>query len=482
MTVYEGYKPVIGLEVHAQLTTDSKMFCGCKVSYGESPNSRTCPVCLGLPGALPVLNKKAVEYALQMILAVGGEVALHSVFARKNYFYPDLPKGYQISQYSQPIGRGGKIKYFLENGHTKTCRLNRIHLEEDAGKSLHPSSKERYTRLDFNRCGVPLLEIVSEPDLKTPEEAYGYLNKLKQILQYLEICSADMEKGHLRCDANVSVLQKGKKKLSVRTEVKNLNSFKGVKRALKYEIARQIKILKAGGTVKPVTLWWDENRQTVRLLRTKETSEDYRYFPEPDLRSLTVDTTWLDRIRHSLTELPDHKYSRLVKQYKIRPYDARIMVADRPLADYFENVIACYNNSRAVVNWITTEILAILDESKGTIADFRISPAMLAELLKSIDDGIISGRTARQVLREMAVTGNSAVRIITSWGLKQITDKKVLQKEVDKVITANPNQVEKYLSGKTALLDFFIGEVMKSTRGRANPELVGDLLIKMLKK
>lgn len=482
MTVYEGYEPVIGLEVHAQLTTDSKLFCGCKVSYGASPNSRTCPVCLGLPGVLPVLNKKAVEYALRMILAVGGEVALHSVFARKNYFYPDLPKGYQISQYSQPVGRGGEIKYSLENGRTKTCRLNQIHLEEDAGKSLHPSSKERYTRLDFNRCGVPLLEIVSGPDLRTPEDAYSYLNKLKQILQYLEICSADMEKGHLRCDANVSVLPKGKKKLGVRTEVKNLNSFKGVKRALKYEIARQIKILRAGGSVKPVTLWWDENRQVARFMRTKETSEDYRYFPEPDLQPLTIDTPWLDCIRRSLTELPDHKYNRLVKQYKIRPYDARILAADRLLADYFENVIACYNNSRAVVNWITTEILAILDETNESITEFKISPAMLAELLKSIDDGIISARTARQVFREMAATGNSAARIIALRGLRQITDKKVLLEEVNKVIITNPKQVEKYRSGKTAILDFFIGEVMKSTRGKANPELVSGLLIKMLKK
>ena len=480
MTVYEGFEPVIGLEVHAQLLTESKIFCACQASYGAPPNSMTCPVCLGLPGSLPVLNKKAVEYAVRMILAVGGEVRRNSSFARKNYFYPDLPKGYQISQYSQPVGRGGKIEYNMPDGRKKACRINRVHLEEDAGKSLHPESGEAYTRLDFNRCGVPLIEIVTEPDIRSPEESYTYLVKLKQILQYLEICSGDMEKGHLRCDANVSVREKGKKKLGTRTEVKNLNSFKGVERALDFEIKRQVKILKKGGEVEQATLLWDENRQVARLMRTKEESEDYRYFPEPDLPELVIENEWIEEIRKSLPEMPEARANRFIEQYKIRQYDAELLTDNRPLADYFEKVMECFDNGQTAANWTLTEILGLLKDSHGDINTFKVSPGMTADLLNRVKNRVISGRTAKAVFREMTVSGQTAAEIIDRQGLKQITDEKKLRAEIEKVLKDNPGQLEQYRTGKAALFDYFVGQVMHRTGGRAEPETVNRLLKKIL--
>jgi len=480
LTVYEGFEPVIGLEVHAQLLTESKIFCACQASYGAPPNSMTCPVCLGLPGSLPVLNKKAVEYAVRMILAVGGEVRRNSSFARKNYFYPDLPKGYQISQYSQPVGRGGKIEYNMPDGRKKACRINRVHLEEDAGKSLHPESGEAYTRLDFNRCGVPLIEIVTEPDIRSPEESYTYLVKLKQILQYLEICSGDMEKGHLRCDANVSVREKGKKKLGTRTEVKNLNSFKGVEKALDFEIKRQVKILKKGGEVEQATLLWDENRQVARLMRTKEESEDYRYFPEPDLPELVIENEWIEEIRKSLPEMPEARANRFIEQYKIRQYDAELLTDNRPLADYFEKVMECFDNGQTAANWTLTEILGLLKDSHGDINTFKVSPGMTADLLNRVKNRVISGRTAKAVFREMTVSGQTAAEIIDRQGLKQITDEKKLRAEIEKVLKDNPGQLEQYRTGKAALLDYFVGQVMHRTGGRAEPETVNRLLKKIL--
>ncbi|MBN1212320.1 MAG: Asp-tRNA(Asn)/Glu-tRNA(Gln) amidotransferase subunit GatB [candidate division Zixibacteria bacterium] len=480
MTVYEGFEPVIGLEVHAQLLTESKIFCACQTSFGAPPNSRTCPVCLGLPGALPVLNKKTVAYAVRMILAVGGEVRRSSSFARKNYFYPDLPKGYQISQYSRPVGSGGQVEYILSNGRKKACRINRIHLEEDAGKSLHPESGDPYTRLDFNRCGVPLLEIVTEPDIRSPEEAYAYLVKLKLILQHLEICSGDMEKGHLRCDANISVRPKGKKKLGSRTELKNLNSFRGVEKALDYEIRRQIKILKRGDEVERATLLWDENRQVALLMRTKEESEDYRYFREPDLPELVIENEWIEEIRQSLPEMPDAKIARFIEQYGIRRYDAELLTENRSLADYYENVMAHFDNGQTAANWMLTEILGLLSDAHEGIGTFKVSPRNTADLLNHVQNREISGRTAKEVFREMAQTGKSVSEIIERNGLKQITDEKKLRLEIEKVLEDNPEQLEQYRAGKTALFDYFIGQVMRRTGGRAEPETVNRLLKKIL--
>ncbi len=473
----EGYEPVIGLEVHAQLTTVSKIFCGCRVEYGAPPNTQTCPVCLGLPGVLPVLNKKAVEYALRMILAVGGKVKGRSVFARKNYFYPDLPKGYQISQYDLPLGEGGKIEFSNETGQkSKMVHLTRIHLEEDAGKSLHPESGEDYTRVDFNRCGVPLIEIVTEPEIADPREAYGFLIKLKQILQYLQICAADMEKGQLRCDANVSVRPVGSDRLGVKTEVKNLNSFKAVEKALNFEIERQIGLLKSGHKIEQCTMLWEEKRQVAEPMRSKEESNDYRYFPEPDLTELVIDDAWLEKVRAGLPELPEARARRLVNQYNIPEYDAMVLTDNRDMADYYEEVMRGFSDGKAASNWIMTELLKIINEEKAGIASFRINPKMMAELLNYIQSGEISGKIAKDVFAEMVISSKSAREIISSKGLTQISDDSFIRGVIGKVISENEENLKKYLSGKTQLFGFFVGQVMKETEGKANPGLVNKLL------
>lgn len=475
--IIDGYEPVIGLEVHAQLSTDSKIFCGCKAEYGAPPNTLTCPVCLGLPGALPVLNKKAVEYAIRMILAVEGKVQLHSIFARKNYFYPDLPKGYQISQFDLPLGEGGIIGFLMDaDKNRKTIRLKRIHLEEDAGKSLHPESGEGYTRIDLNRCGVPLIEIVTEPDINTPQEAYGYLVKLKQMLRYLRICTADMEQGHLRCDANVSVRPADLPTLGVRTEVKNLNSFKAVEKALAYEIERQIGILKSGGKIEQCTLLWDDRRQVAEPMRSKEESHDYRYFPEPDLVNLTIDEGRLEEIKAGLPELAEGRAKRFVMQYNIPEYDAMVLTDSRELADYYEEVMKEFNDGKAASNWIMTELLRIINEEKADIETFRITPKMLAELLGHIQSGKISGKIAKDVFAEMIMTSKTAEEIILSKGLTQISDDSLIRNVIAKVIAENDDNLRKYLSGKTQIFGFFVGQVIKETGGKANPGLVNKLL------
>lgn len=476
MAVQDGFEPVIGLEVHAQLMTDSKIFCGCQCAYGEPPNSLTCPVCLGLPGTLPVLNRRAVEFAIRMILAVGGRVRNRSVFSRKNYFYPDLPKGYQISQYDKPIGEGGEIHYSLEDGTRNSCRLTRIHLEEDAGKSLHPESGENDTRVDLNRCGAPLIEIVSEADIRSPKEAHGYLVKLKQTLQYLEICSGDMEKGHLRCDANISVRPEGRERFGTRTEVKNMNSFKGVERALQFEIDRQIKLIKSGGEVEQVTLLWDEKRQVAEMMRSKEESHDYRYFPEPDLVNLTVSDAWIDEVRSNLPELPDAKADRFVSQYAVREYDAAVLTDNRPLADYYEETMRHFDNGQAAANWIGSELLAVLKQSGESISQYRIKPKMIADLLKRVGSGEISGKIAKTVFSEMNESGKEAAEIIKEKGLVQISDESSLLSVIDTIFKEHPENVEKYRGGKEQLFGFFVGQVMKATRGQANPQVVNKLL------
>ncbi len=471
------YESTIGLEVHAQLLTESKIFCGCSTKYGSPPNTQTCPVCLGMPGVLPVLNKKAVEYAIKMVLAVGGKVNPKSIFARKNYFYPDLPKGYQISQYEKPLATGGLIEINSESG-KKKIGISRIHLEEDAGKSLHPEdeSDEAGTSVDMNRCGVPLIEIVSEPDISSPQEAYLYLNKLKQILQYLGICSGNMEKGALRCDANVSVRPKGAKKFGINTEVKNMNSFRGVEKAMSYEIKRQVKILEEGGTVEKETLLWDENKQRCFTMRSKEESHDYRYFPEPDLVPLTISDEWLDQIKRTLPELPDQKRKRFVRDWKIPQYDAEVLTSSKELADYYEECVKNYPDGKKVSNWVMGEVLRELNERKIEIEDFKISPTDLTDLLKQINEGIISGKMAKEVFAEMAESGKSGLQIIEEKRLMQITDEKDLARIIEIVLRENEDNVKRYHAGREKLFGFFVGEVMKKTRGKANPKLVNQIL------
>ncbi len=482
MATQEEFEPVIGLEVHAQLSTNSKIFCGCKASYGEPPNSLTCPVCLGLPGALPVLNKQAVEFAMRMVLAVGGTIQKRSAFARKNYFYPDLPKGYQISQYDRPLGEGGEIRYRLQDGEERVCRLIRIHIEEDAGKSLHPEHGENFTRVDFNRCGTPLLEIVSGAEMQSPEEAYNYLISLKQILQYLDICSGDMEKGQLRCDANVSVRPVGQKEFSTRTEVKNMNSFKGVQRALRFEIDRQVKLLKSGEEVQQATLLWDEKRQAAQVMRSKEESHDYRYFPEPDLVNLVISDDWIERTRQCLPEMPVARATRFVNQYGIREYDAEVLTDSKSLADYFEEVMAHFDDGQVAANWIQTELLGFLRESGQDINECPFKPQQLADLLARVTSGELSGKIAKSVFADMARTGQDAAVIIRERGLTQISDESMLLAIVEKVLSANQKNVEQYRAGKTGLLNSFIGQVMKATDGQANPHLVSQLLKRKLEE
>jgi aspartyl-tRNA(Asn)/glutamyl-tRNA(Gln) amidotransferase subunit B len=476
VAVYDGYEPVIGLEVHAQLQTESKIFCSCKVEYGAEPNSRTCPVCLGLPGTLPVMNKRAAEFAMRMVLATGGSVSTRSVFARKNYFYPDLPKGYQISQFDRPVGDGGEIRFRLESGDEKVVRLIRIHLEEDAGKLMHPEDGGTYTKVDLNRCGTPLIEIVSQADIRSPEEAYGYLTKLKQIVQYLGVCSGDMEKGHLRCDANVSVRPVGQEKFGTRTELKNMNSFKGVERAVKYEIDRQIRLVKSGGEVVQETLLWNEKKQTAEAMRSKEESHDYRYFPEPDLVNLVITDEWIDETRKNLPELAEAKARRMVAQYGIREYDAQVLTDSRALADYYEEMMHHTKDGVGAANWLQVELLAVLNDSGDDIATTRIRPLMLAELVNKISSGEISGKIAKTVFAEMVKTGQAPSVIIKEQGLVQISDDSAIIPIIEQVIASSPDSVKQYRAGKANVFGFFVGQVMKATKGQANPEMVNRLL------
>ena len=471
-----AWEVVIGLEIHTQLATRSKIFSAASTAYGAPPNTQACLVDLGYPGVLPVLNEEVVRMACKFGLAVNATVARRSVFARKNYFYPDLPKGYQISQFDKPIGEGGVINFALEDGTRKSCRLTRIHIEEDAGKSLHPEKGEGFTRVDLNRCGTPLIEIVSEPEMRSPEEAYAYFVKVKQILQYTKVSSGDMEKGHLRCDANISVRPVGQEEFGTRTEIKNMNSFKGVERAIKFEIQRQVKLLKSGGSVTQATLLWDESRQVAETMRSKEESHDYRYFPEPDLVNLVVKDDWIENVKENMPELPDEKSERFVKDYQIRPYDAMVLTDTVPLADYYDEVMQSAKDGRIAANWVQSELLGVLKDSGDDISTFKVRPNMIADIVNKIESKEISGKMAKTVFAEMVETGKGADAIIKEKGLVQISDEKQLLAIIDSIISANSGNVDKYKSGKTNLLGFFVGQVMKETKGQANPEVVNRLL------
>jgi len=476
--VLAQYEAVIGLEVHVQLATRSKLFCACPTSFGAPPNTNVCPVCLGLPGALPVLNREAVEMAVKAALALNCTIRQpYSQFARKNYFYPDLPKGYQISQYDKPLAEHGWLEILAE-GARKRIGVTRVHLEDDAGKSLHEGFRDsdRYTYVDLNRCGTPLIEIVSEPDLRSSEEAYAYLTELKLLMQYVEVSSCDMEKGHLRCDANVSVRRRGEPRFGTKTEIKNLNSFRFLKQALDYEIGRQVAVLQAGGVITQETRLYNvETGETVGM-RTKEHAHDYRYFPEPDLLPLKISNAWLDRIRASLPELPAQKRARFVQQYGLREYDAQVLTLTRAAAEYFERAAAAAEDPRAAANWVMGELMGALKAEGREIADSPVRPEELGELVNLVSRGEISGKLAKEIFAKMFATGESARRIIEREGLRQISDPEALARIIDEVLAANPKQVEQYKGGKSGVLGFLVGQVMKATRGQANPQTVNELL------
>jgi aspartyl-tRNA(Asn)/glutamyl-tRNA(Gln) amidotransferase subunit B len=474
------YEPIIGLEIHAQLKTKTKIFCACSTAFGAPPNTHTCPVCLGMPGVLPVLNKKVVEYTMRMALATGCEIETVSRFARKNYFYPDLPKGYQISQYELPIARHGQVTVEV-NGATHQIGITRIHMEEDAGKLSHDPGRP-LSLVDFNRTGVPLIEIVSEPDIQSPEAAGAYLRQLRAIVRYLGICDGNLEEGSFRCDANVSIRPAGSKTFGTRTEIKNLNSFKHVEKALQYEISRQQEILIDAGTVTQETRLWDPEKNRTQSMRSKEEAHDYRYFPDPDLLPLVIDADWIAKVRRDLPELPVEKKKRFMTAYGLPSYDADILTSDRELAEYFENCLQAFNKPKAVSNWIMGALLGLLNAEGKSIDQAPIGATDLAQLLKMVDDGTISGKIAKSVFDEMARSGQSARQIVEEKGLAQISDSGAIEDVVARILAANPAEVEAYRNGKAKLLGFFVGQVMKETRGQANPQLVNDILKRKLEK
>jgi len=472
------FEAVIGLEVHAQLKTKTKIFCSCSTSFGAPPNTHTCPVCLGMPGVLPVLNKKVVEYTLRMALATGCTIARESRFARKNYFYPDLPKGYQISQYELPIARQGWIDVETD-GSVHRIGITRIHMEEDAGKLGHDPDRP-VSMVDFNRTGVPLIEIVSEPDIRSPEQAGAYLRQLRSIVRYLGICDGNMEEGSFRCDANVSIRPKGTETFGTRTELKNLNSFKHVEKALEYEISRQKEVILDGGKIVQETRLWDPDRNETLSMRGKEEAHDYRYFPDPDLLPLMITDDWVEGIRSNLPELPTQKKKRFIADYALPSYDAELLTSDRELADYFEACVREFPQPKQVSNWVMGTLLGFLNAEGKAIEASPVSPQDLAGLLGLVEDGVISGKIAKTVFEEMARSGKPAGKIVEEKKLVQISDTNAIEDIVAGVISANPAEVDAYKTGKTRLLGFFVGQVMQATKGKANPQLVNEVLKKKL--
>jgi aspartyl-tRNA(Asn)/glutamyl-tRNA(Gln) amidotransferase subunit B len=469
------YEPVIGLEVHAQLNTRTKIFCSCANAFGGEPNTHVCPVCLGMPGVLPVLNKTVVEYAMRMALSTDCTINRESRFARKNYFYPDLPKNYQISQYELPIAEHGQVIITLDDGATKRIGITRIHMEEDAGKLIHDSARP-VSRVDYNRTGTPLIEIVSEPDMRSPEEAGAYLRQVRSILRYLGISDGNMEEGSFRCDANVSLRPWGTKTLGTRAELKNLNSFKYVESALAYEIRRQESLLEEGQAVIQETRLWDSTKNRSFSMRGKEEAHDYRYFPDPDLTPLIIEDDWIEAIRGSLPELPDARKDRFINEYALPPYDAGVLTSARELADYFEDCVRQVKNPKLVSNWVMGSLLGLLNAEGKTIEDSPVSAKQLAELLTLMETSVISGKIAKTVFDEMVASGKSPKVIVAEKGLVQVTDSSEISAVVDRVIAASPDEVEKFKAGNTKLMGFFVGQVMKETKGKANPGVVNQLL------
>ena len=471
------YEPVIGLEVHVQLATRTKIFCGCPTSFGAPPNTNVCPVCLGLPGALPVLSRQAVEMAIQAGLALNCRINSRSILARKNYFYPDLPKGYQISQYDQPLAEHGWVD-IDRNGQPKRIGVTRVHMEDDAGKSIHEGFKDsdRYSYVDLNRCGTPLIEIVSEPDMRSSEEAYAYLTQVKQILQYVAVSTCDMEKGHLRCDANVSVRLKGAEKFGTKAEVKNLNSFRFLKMALDHEIERQVAILESGGRILQETRLFNPDTGETAGMRSKEHAHDYRYFPEPDLVPLSVSDEWLGRIRGAMPELPAARRARFIASYGLREYDGDVLTASRAIGDYFEAAAKASGDARAAAHWVMGDLAGLLKAEGREITESPVSAENLGQLVALITANKISSKLAKEILPKMFASGGTAEAIMQRDGLEQISDEGALAKIVDDVIGANPKQLEQYRGGKIAVLAFFVGQVMKATRGQADPAAVNKLL------
>jgi aspartyl-tRNA(Asn)/glutamyl-tRNA(Gln) amidotransferase subunit B len=487
----EGWEAVIGLEIHAQLSTESKIFCGCSTRFGDEPNANTCPVCLGLPGSLPVLNWRAVELGARAALSLGLQINERSIFARKNYFYPDLPKGYQISQYDRPFSERGGLEILTaerdEAGHARDWRpmkiqITRLHLEEDAGKNVHEGLPEtdRFSYVDLNRAGTPLAEIVTEPDFRTSWEAYDYVNHVRRALQWVGASDADMEKGNLRCEANVSVRRTGEG-FGTKVELKNLNSVRFMQKAIEYEIERQIELIEAGGKVTQETRLWDERAQATRVMRSKEEAHDYRYFPEPDLPPLEVSRDFVERVRGEMPELPESRRARFVEEFGLPFNDAAQLTSERALADYYERAARASGNPRAAANWIRSELLRELETAGLRADESPVAPEELGALVRLIDSGQISGKQGKDVLVEMFRTGKSAGVIVEEQGLAQVSDRGEIERVADEVVAANPKQLEQYRAGKEALMGFFVGQVMKASGGKANPKLVNEVLREKLK-
>ncbi|OLC96920.1 MAG: Asp-tRNA(Asn)/Glu-tRNA(Gln) amidotransferase GatCAB subunit B [Acidobacteria bacterium] len=475
------YEPVIGLEVHVQLLTKTKIFCGCSTRFGDPPNTNVCPVCLGLPGTLPVLNKRAVEMAMRASLALNCTIRERSRFARKNYFYPDLPKGYQISQYELPLATGGWLEIEVA-GARKRIGITRLHLEEDAAKNLHEGFSQSATKayIDYNRCGTPLVEIVSEPDIRSPEEAYAYLTALRQIMLYTGVSDCNMEEGSLRCDANVSVRLRGAQEFGTKVEVKNLNSFRFLQKALEYEIERHIGVLESGGRLSQETRLWNQAEGHTVSMRSKERAHDYRYFPEPDLLPVHIGAAWRDEVLRSLPELPEAKRARFISSYGITPYDAEVLTNTRALADYFEAVVKAGAPAKAAANWMQTELLRRLKDSGKEIEASPVAPQALAELVKLVESGQITGNVGKKVFATMFESGRSAAEIVAAEGLGAQVSASAIEQAAREVIAKNPENIAKFKAGNEGVFKFFVGQVMRATRGQANPQAVNDILKRLL--
>ena len=483
------YEIVIGLEVHLQLNTKSKVFCGCSTDFGSAPNTQVCPVCLGFPGSLPVLNRRALELGAKVSIALNCQIAEKIRFDRKNYFYPDLPKGYQISQFDQPLAQHGKLSIIVGNSRgrslqkivdktEKKIRIRRVHLEEDTGKLFHQKDS---SLIDFNRCGIPLLEIVSEPDMNSPEEAYLYLTALKSILEYLDVSDCNMEEASLRCDANISLRKKADKKLGTRTEIKNMNSFKGVKAALEYETKRQMGLLEDGKRIIQETRLYNTEKGVTEPMRSKEEAHDYRYFPEPDLAPFNFEKSFLKSIEKNMPELPEHKKNRFIKDYQLSGYDAGIIVSDKNTADYFEKCASLYSNPKTIANWLIGDVFAYMKANNVSIKDLNLKESYLSGMLRMIDSGVITGKVAKTLLIEIIQTGKDPGKLIKEKGLEQISDVKLLEAATDQVIAENPKSAEDFKNGKDNAIMFLVGKVMQKTKGRADPNKVNEILRNKLK-